>query len=64
MGILIAVLTNSVGQQPVALVMQGKGAAATRMANIIRGDAEAYLIKEMSAADAEKAIGEQRAAAI
>jgi len=64
MGVLVAVLTNSVGQQPVALVVQGKGAAATRIANLIRGDPEAYLITEMTPSEAERAIGEQRAAAI
>ena len=64
MGVLVAVLTNSVGQQPVALVVQGKGVAASRIANLIRGDPEAYLITEMTPSDAERAIGEQRVAAI
>lgn len=64
MGILVAVLTNSVGQQPVALVVQGKGAASTRIANLIRGDPEAYLISDMTPSNAEQAIGEQRVAAI
>ncbi len=64
MGVLVAVLTNSVGQQPVALVVQGQGPLAARMARIIRGDADAYLLEEMAAADAERAIGAQRVAAI
>jgi ABC-type multidrug transport system permease subunit len=64
MGILIAVLTNSVGQQPVALVAAGHGPQAARMAKIIRSDAEAYLLEDMTTADAERAIGEQRVAAI
>lgn len=64
MGVLVAVLTNSVGQQPVALVTQSKGRLGARMTKIIKADAEAYLIEEMTAADAEKAIGEQRVAAI
>jgi ABC-2 type transport system permease protein len=64
MGVLVAVLTTSVGQQPVALVVEGKGPLATRMARIIRGDRDAYLLEEMTAADAERAIGEQRIAAI
>jgi ABC-2 type transport system permease protein len=64
MGVLVAVLTNSVGQQPAALVVQGKGRLAARMARIIRGDADSYLLTEMAAADAERAIGEQRVAAI
>ena len=64
MGILVATLTNSVGQQPVALVVQGKGRLAARMAKILRADADAYLLTEMTASDAERAIGDQRAAAI
>jgi ABC-2 type transport system permease protein len=34
------------------------------MARIVRGDADAYLLNEMAAADAERAFGEQRVAAI
>jgi ABC-2 type transport system permease protein len=64
MGVLVAMLTNSVGQQPVALVVQGQGRMGTRMAKIIRADAEAYLLTDMTVADAEHAIGEQRVAAI
>ena len=64
MGILVAVMTNSVGRQPVALVVEGKGRLAERMARIIKGDAEAYLLTEMGAAEAERAIGQQRVAAI
>src|SRR5215467_8020042 len=55
MGVLVAVLTSSVGQQPVALVVQGQGRLATRMARIIKADADAYLIDEMAPADAERA---------
>ena len=64
MGVLVAVLTNSVGQQPVALVVESRGRFADRMARIIRADTDAYLLEEMSAADAERAIGDQRVAAI
>ena len=64
MGILVAVLTNSVGQQPVALVVQGSGRASARVARILRADADAYLLREMTAPEAERAIGEQRVAAI
>ena len=64
MGVLVAVLTNSVGQQPVALVVQGTGAQSIRMAKLIKGDPEAYLISEMTPAEAEDAIGDQRVAAI
>jgi ABC-2 type transport system permease protein len=64
MGILVAVLTNSVGRQPVALVVEGKGRLAERMARIIKEDSEAYLLTEMGAVEAERAIGQQRVAAI
>jgi ABC-type multidrug transport system permease subunit len=64
MGVLVAVLTNSVGQQPVALVVEGHGRFADRMARILRSDADAYLLEEMTRAEAEDAIGDQRVAAI
>jgi ABC-type multidrug transport system permease subunit len=64
MGVLVAMLTVSVGQQPVALVVQGEGRFATRMAKLIKGDKDAYLLEEMSAADAERAFGQQRVAAM
>src|SRR5439155_251559 len=63
MGVLVAVLTNSVGQQPVALVIQGHGRFADRMARILKADAGAYLLEEMDSAGAERAIGDQRVAA-
>ena len=64
MGVLVAMLTVSVGRQPVALVVQGEGRFATRMAKLIAGDEDAYQLTQMSAAEAELAIGEQRVAAI
>ncbi len=64
MGVLVAVLTNSVGQQPVALVVEGQGRFAKRMARIIKADVDAYLLTEMTAAEAEAALGDQRVAAI
>jgi ABC-2 type transport system permease protein len=64
MGVLVAVLTNSVGQQPVALVVQGTGRFADRMSKIIKADADAYLLEDMTVADAERAIGDERVAAI
>jgi ABC-2 type transport system permease protein len=64
MGVLVAVLTNSVGQQPVALVVQGTGRFAERMARILMADTDAYLLEQMTATDAERAIGDERVAAI
>jgi len=64
MGVLVAVLTVSVGQQPVALVVQGEGRFAKRMGRLIKADVDAYLLTEMTAAEAERAIGDQRVAGI
>jgi ABC-type multidrug transport system permease subunit len=64
LGVLVAVLTNSVGMQPVALVVNGHGRFADRMARIIKADGDAYLLEQMSAAEAEDALGDQRVAAI
>jgi ABC-2 type transport system permease protein len=64
MGILVAMLTASVGRQPVALVVDGAGRLAQRMAKLIESDEDAYLTQRMSAADAERALGEQRVAAV
>lgn len=64
MGVLVAMLTNSVGQQPVALVVQGEGRLAARMARILRADVDAYQLNEMKAGEAERAIGSERVAAI
>ena len=64
MGVLVAMLTVSVGQQPVALVVQSADRFATRMARLIKADKDAYLLQQMSAAEAESAFGDQRVAAI
>ena len=64
MGMLVAMLTNSVGRQPTALVVESDGRFATRMARLIKGDKDAYLLEEMTAAEAESAFGEQRVAAV
>jgi ABC-2 type transport system permease protein len=64
MGVLVALLTNSVGRQPVALVIEGKGRLAQRMAGILRADADAYLLNPMNAAEAERAFGDERVAAM
>jgi ABC-type multidrug transport system permease subunit len=64
MGVLVAALTVSVGQQPVALVTQGTGPYAQRMAGILRHDVDAYDLLDMTAQEAERAIASQRVAAI
>lgn len=64
MGALVAVLTLAVGRQPVALVVEDHGLAAEQMAQILRGDREAYLVHELAPAEAESALRQQRVAAI
>ncbi len=64
MGILVAVLTASVGQQPVALVVRGQGPQAERMAHLIQSDSEAYVLTVMGAEAAQRALREQRVAAV
>ncbi len=64
MGVLVAMLTASVGKQPTALVVEGEGRFATRMARLVAGDKDAYQIEKMTGEEAEKAFGEQRVAAV
>jgi ABC-type multidrug transport system permease subunit len=64
MGVLVAVLTVSVGQQPVALVTQGTGPLARQMAGILKRDKDAYSLREMTEEAAEQAIARQEIAAI
>ncbi len=64
MGVLVAMLTVSVGRQPAALVVEGQGRHAARMARIIAADEDAYLLQRMTAPEAERAFGEQRVAAM
>ena len=64
MAVLVAVLTSSVGRQPVGLVVGENSAAAARMASILEGDSDAYLLQPMSPEAAERAIGDERIAAI
>src|SRR6185295_18781772 len=64
MGVLVAMLTASVGRQPTALVVESDSRFANRMARLIEGDKDAYLIERMTAEEAERAFGEQRVAAV
>ncbi len=64
MGLFVAVLTASVGQQPVALVVEDQGPLAARMAHLIETDSEAYQLRVMGRGEAERALREQRVAAI
>ena len=64
MAALVAVLTSSVGRQPVGLVVGESTPAAARMASILEGDSDAYLLQPMSPEAAERAMGDERIAAI
>ena len=64
MGVLVALMTVSIGWQPLALVVEGDGPMARRMASIIGSDEEAYKVLEMDRAAADHAIREQRVAAV
>ena len=66
MGVLVAVLTNSVGQQPVALVVADDGPSSVRMAlRILEGDSDTYLLARMAPQEAgTRALGHEQVAAI
>ena len=63
MAVLLAVLTLSVGRQPVALVIEGHGASADIMAQIIENDTEAYALTVTDAAGATRMLRDQEVAA-
>ena len=64
MGVLVALMTVSMGWQPLALVVEGQGAMAVRMGHLIDADEEAYLILAMDRAEADRALRQQRVAAV
>lgn len=63
MGLLVALMTVSIGWQPLALVVEGRGELARRTGHLIAADEEAYRVYEMDRAQAERALEEQRVAA-
>jgi ABC-2 type transport system permease protein len=60
MAIVLVMLSNSVGKQPVALVVAGHGPQAAKMAKIIESDDDAYVLTRTSAARAKEMLGDQR----
>jgi ABC-type multidrug transport system permease subunit len=64
MGLFIWVLTLSVGQQPVALVVDGHGPQTAIMANIFTSDREAYALREMDLSTAAGMLASQQVAAV
>jgi ABC-2 type transport system permease protein len=64
MTVLVGVLTVSVGQQPVALVVEGQGQLALRLGHLIQADEEAYLVSVVDRRTAEEALRSQQVAAV
>lgn len=64
MALLLFVLALSVGQQPVALVMQEQGPYAQRIESLIYYDTEAYALTETDAQTANRMLRDQEVAAI
>lgn len=65
MGLLVAVLTLTIGKQPVALVQEGQGPIAKHMVHLLEVDDEAYQLRPFSErADAKRALGDLRVAAV
>jgi ABC-2 type transport system permease protein len=64
MAVLVGLLTVSVGQQPVALVVEGRGELAQRLAALYRADEDAYLLSVLDRRTAEDALRSQRVAAV
>jgi ABC-2 type transport system permease protein len=64
MAVLLAVLTLSVGRQPVALVVEDRSASAAAMEQIIVADDEAYALTQTDAATASRLLHDQDVAAV
>lgn len=64
MALLLVVLTLTVTQQPVALVVQSQGLQADRMAKLIRSDDEAYALTLTGMPQAQAMLKNQEVAAI
>lgn len=64
MGVLVALMTVSMGWQPLALVVEGTGEMSQRMSHLIDADEEAYKVMPMSRDEADRALRQQRVAAV
>lgn len=64
MGVLVAILSISIGRQPVALVQEGKGPLASHMAHLLEADDEAYLVTRLEREEAMRALADLRVAAV
>jgi ABC-2 type transport system permease protein len=64
MALMLVVLSLTVSQEPVSLVIQSQGAYARQMAEMLEADNDAYALKVMSLSEATQALHDQRIAAI
>jgi len=64
MALMLVVLSLTVTQEPVALVIQSQGAYSTQMAEMLEADTDSYILSVMSMQDATQALHDQYIAAI
>jgi ABC-2 type transport system permease protein len=64
MAIMLIVLSLTVTQEPVALVIQSHGAYTTQMVEMIQADTDSYIISIMSEQEATQALHNQEIAAV
>lgn len=64
MALMLVVLSLTVTQEPVALVIQSQGAYSRQMAEMLEADTDAYALKVMSMQQATQALHDQYIAAI
>jgi ABC-2 type transport system permease protein len=64
MALMLVVLSLTVSQEPVSLVIQSQGAYTRQMAEMLEADNDAYALKVMSLSEATQALHDQRIAAI
>lgn len=64
MAAMLVVLSLTVTQEPVALVVQSQGAYSKRMTEIIEADTDAYYLSETTMEEAQRLLADQEIAAI
>ncbi len=64
MAIMLVVLSFTVTQEPVALVIQSQGAYSRQMAEMMEADTDSYALRVMSMEEATQALHDQEIAAI
>jgi ABC-2 type transport system permease protein len=64
MAVMLVVLSLTVTQEPLALVIQSQGAYSKRMTEIIEADTDAYYLSETTMEEAQRLLADQEIAAI